>query len=158
QRQHAIAFTDGFVEHSPGGRTRCVEQRLIALSPVLPVAAMALINDEVDTAEACRRASCSLAWCGDAPAARRLGLEHAPAVVAGVDAKIGLCEHESNVVASDLLTGAAAEGCVLRHDAFAHPPRQPIAGEEAIERMCRLYLALMIDQLLEVEVRADVAL
>src|SRR5215831_10516351 len=87
QRQHAIAFSDCLVEHSAGGRACLVEQRLIALSPSSPIVAMALINDEVGTAEACRGAAFSLAWCGAATAACRLGLEHAPAVVAGVNAK-----------------------------------------------------------------------
>jgi hypothetical protein len=50
QRQHAIAFTDCLVEHSASRRTCLVEQRLIALSTVLPVAAVTIINDEVDAA------------------------------------------------------------------------------------------------------------
>jgi hypothetical protein len=72
--------------------------------------------------------------------------------------KISFRQHERNVVAPHLLTGAAAEGRILCHDALTHAPGQPIAGEEAIERACGLGLALMIDQLLEVEVVADVAL
>ena len=47
QRKHAIAFSNCFVDHNAREFVRLVEKRLIAPSPFLPVAAMALIDDEV---------------------------------------------------------------------------------------------------------------
>ena len=91
-------------------------------------------------------------------AARGLRLEHAPAVVAGVDAQIRFFEHEPDIVASDLLASAAPEACASRGDAFAHASGQPVAYQEPVQRRRRFRASLVIDEPVQIEVAADIAL
>ena len=72
-----------------------------------------------------------------APAAGRLPLEHAPAVVAGMDREIRLGEHERDVVSANLPAGAAAEGEIweLRLYVAGQTPKS-LKAVENLQRMC----------------------
>ncbi len=117
---------------------------------------MLRLNDEVGAVEADRGTSPGTIRSDFAAAARGLGLKHAPAVLARVDAQVGLLEHESDVIAPELLSGAAAERSVAGGDTFAHFAGQPIGGKEAVERRGCLDLSFVVDKLAEIEIGAYV--
>src|SRR5216683_353976 len=101
----------------------------MARAPIMPVGGMPLLHDHVRASEADRRAAARFVRRRLAAAPGGLGLEDAPAVIAGVGAQVGLLQHEPDVVAPDLLAGPAAEARVSRSDAVAHAPGQPVARQ-----------------------------
>ena len=132
--------------------------RAVARAALLPVRRVFRFDHEVGAIEA---------DCGTAPggigrqpaaAASGLGLKDAPAILAGMDAEVGLLEHEGDVIAPHLLASAAPEGSIAGSDALAHLAGEAIGGKETVERRGRLDLSFVVDELLEIEVGADVAL
>ena len=115
--EHAVALLDCLDEHRARQRWRVGHQRQIARPPISPVGRMLLLDDHVRATETDSGTAARFVRRRLAAAARGLGLEHAPAVVAGVDAQIRFLQHELDIVASDLLTGATSEACVPRGDA-----------------------------------------
>ena len=132
--------------------------REVALSALAPVRRMLWFDDEVGAVEADRRTAPGRIG-GQLPAAARgLGLEDAPSILAGMDARVGLLEYELYIVAAKLFAGAATEGSIAGGDALAHLAGEPIGGEKTVERRGCLDLSFMIDQLLQIEIGTDVAL
>src|SRR5208283_6012306 len=93
---------------------------------------MPLIDREVGAAQACWRRTARWRGARNAAAPRRLGLKNAPAIIAGVDLKIGLVEDEADVVAPDLFAGAAAKCRPSQSDALTNATGQRCSRQHAI--------------------------
>jgi hypothetical protein len=137
---------------------RLRHDREIALPAFSPIWRMFWFYNEVGAVKTdCGTASDGI-WRKPATATSSLSLEHTPAVLACVDAQVRFLEYELNVIAPELLSSAATERSVAGGDALAHLAGQPIGGKEPVEGRGRFDLPFVIDELMQIEIRAHVAL
>jgi hypothetical protein len=105
--------------------------RAVALPALSPVRRVFRFDHEVSAVEADRGTAPGRIRSQLAAAAGGLGLKHAPSVLAGIDAQIGLLEYELYVVAPHLLAGPSAEGSIAGGDALAHLAGELISGKRS---------------------------
>jgi len=118
-RQYPIALLDGLAQDCCRHRHRARHERSIALAAIPPVRGMSRLDHHFRAAQAYSRATARFARRGLAATTRGLRLEHAPAIVAGMDAKIRFPQYEVDVVAPNLLAGTSPETSIARGDPFA---------------------------------------
>jgi hypothetical protein len=111
-REHLIALLDCLCQHRGRQRLRARHKRHVALAAIPPIRCVPHLDHHVRTAQADGGTSAGFTRCDFAATALGLRLEHAPAIVAGVNAQVRVSQHERDVIAPDLLAGTSPEAGV----------------------------------------------
>ena len=113
-------MSDCFNQHGCGHGIGTWQKRSIALPAIPPIGTVLRLDHHVCARETDRWRASGFVGFEFAAAAGSFLLEHALAIVAGMDAQVRLFEDERHVVPPHLLACAAAEPRVAGDDAFTH--------------------------------------